>query len=594
MLFKIKQRFLNLKFQGKIIGISVIISLIPTLLLGVFSYVRMRSLLTEREETALHETLHQEALQLDYKLNAYLTTMNFITWNENLRTALAKDYTANFEMYLAYRDTIDPMFLTIRSLNTDITAITVYTDTQIYPHGNTLRPLSEVQDAQWYQQALNSTAPFFYISEDSSCLYVICRMYYSYVPNTHIVCMTIDLPTAMSSVKNLFQNNFGFLLSGPSGSMVYQYANLSPNASGVSPDALSGGSLPEYIYECETLESSGWTAYLYRPTRSVLAAATNISYIVCAMILLCIALIVCISNLLSRIIVTPLEQLSANMDQVERGDYEISITSSGTDEVGQLIKSFQKMVYTLNNLVNEVLRAEIRQQKQEIEILQSQINPHFLYNSLSLINSKAILSGQKDISQMARLLSTFYRTMLNKGQQLTTVSSELENTKSYVSIQQMMHSQSFDAVYDIDESVLDCPIPSLLLQPLAENAILHGLDHRELPGRAILSISCFRQGQDIIFKIMDNGCGMSEEECRQILTKEGKGYGVKNVHQRARLYYGSSYGLTYHSTKGMGTYVILRICSQLPGEPAVTISGLNTAKSPYGSATPPAPDTRDL
>lgn len=571
MLFKIKQRFLNLKFQGKIIGISVIISLIPTLLLGVFSYVRMRSLLTEREETALHETLHQEALQLDYKLNSYLTTMNFITWNENLRAALAKDYTANAEMYLAYRDTIDPMFLTIRSLNTDITAITIYTDTQIHPHGNTLRPLSEAEDARWYQQALSSTAPFFQISEDGNALYAVCRMYYSHVPNTHIVCMTIDLTAAMSSVKNLFQNNFGFLLSDPSGAAVYQYEDLPQADAAISPDALLGGSLPEYIFEREALESSGWTAFLYRPTRSVLAAATNISYIVCAMILLCIVLIVCVSNLLSRIIVTPLEQLSASMEQVERGDYEIAITSDSTDEVGLLIKAFQKMVHTLNNLVNEVLRAEIRQQKQEIEILQSQINPHFLYNSLSLINSKAILSGQKDISQMARLLSTFYRTMLNKGQQLTTISSELENTKSYVSIQQMMHSQSFDAVYDIDESVLDCAIPSLLLQPLAENAILHGLDHRELPGRAILSISCIRKDQDIIFKVMDNGCGMSEEECLQILTRESRGYGVKNVHQRVRLYYGPAYGLSYHSTKGMGTYVILRICSQLPGEQTVTV-----------------------
>ena len=217
------------------------------------------------------------------------------------------------------------------------------------------------------------------------------------------------------------------------------------------------------------------------------------------------------------------------------------------------------MVDTLNNLVNEVLLSKIRQQKYELEILQSQINPHFLYNSLSLINSKAIIDGQNDISQMARLLSTFYRTMLNKGQQITTIASELENTKSYISIQQMMHSHSFDVVYDIDDSVLDYPIPNLLIQPLAENAILHGLDHQELPGKAILSISCYREEKDIVFKIMDNGCGMSDEECSQILTKDSKGYGVKNVHQRIQLYYGEEYGLTFHSTKGMGTYVLLKI-----------------------------------
>lgn len=94
---------------------------------------------------------------------------------------------------------------------------------------------------------------------------------------------------------------------------------------------------------------------------------------------------------------------------------------------------------------------------------------------------------------------------------------------------------------------------------------LHGLDHRELPGRAILSVFCYRKGQDIVFKVMDNGCGMSDEKCLEILTKESRGYGVKNVHQRVQLYYGAGYGLTFHSTRGMGTYVLLRIGRE-PGE----------------------------
>lgn len=346
---------------------------------------------------------------------------------------------------------------------------------------------------------------------------------------------------------------------------MYQYISLTDKYSipEISSDALLGEEISGYITETEELSNFGWTAFLYRPASSISAAAINITYIVLAMILLCIALIFLISTLLSKIIVSPIEKLSASMEQVEQGNYEIEIIPNSTDEVGQLISSFKKMVCTINNLINEVLLSKIRQQKYEIEILQSQINPHFLYNSLSLINSKAIIAGQSDISQMARLLSTFYRTMLNKGQQITTIASEFENTKSYITIQQMMHSQSFDVVYDIDKNLLECPIPNLLLQPLAENAIIHGLDHRELPGRAILSISCYQEGQDIVFKVMDNGCGMSDEECEQILTKDSKGYGVKNVHQRIQLYYGTAYGLTFHSTKGMGTYALIKISRKI-------------------------------
>lgn len=558
---KLLHIFKNLRFQRKIIAISLLISLIPTALLGLFSYTQMRTLLIDREKTAIQETLHQEVIQLDYKINSFLSTMNQITWNENIRLALSKNYDSNFDMYLTYRDTIDPLFLTIRSLNTDITAITIYTDVNIYPHGQTLRTLTDAQNQIWYDQACQTTTPFFSLSSDGQALYLIDRIHYTHVPYTSMICMTIDLTASMQNADSLFNNNYGFLLANASGETIYSYTNL-PEASlvtDVSCDMLFNDDLTGYITETATLSNAGWNAFLYRPTRFISSAASSITYIVWGMIFLCIVLIFFVSLLLSKVIVAPIETLSAGMRQVESGNYEVAIYCDSKDEIGQLISSFQKMVETINNLINKVLFDQIQQQKYEIEILQSKINPHFLYNSLSLINSKAILSGQNDISQMARLLSTFYRTMLNKGQQITTIASELENTKSYISIQQMMHSNSFETIYDIDEAVLGYDIPILLLQPLAENAILHGLDHRELPGPAILSISCYQQNQDIIFKVMDNGCGMSETQCEQILTADSSGYGVKNVHQRIQLYYGTDYGLTFHSTPNMGTYVLVKI-----------------------------------
>lgn len=558
---KLLHIFKNLRFQRKIIAISLLISLIPTALLGLFSYTQMRTLLIDREKTAIQETLNQEVIQLDYKINSFLSTMNQITWNENIRLALSKNYDSNFDMYLTYRDTIDPLFLTIRSLNTDITAITIYTDVNIYPHGQTLRTLTDAQNQIWYDQACQTTTPFFSLSSDGQTLYLIDRIHYTHVPYTSMICMAIDLSASMQNADSLFNNNYGFLLANASGETIYSYTNL-PEASlttDMSCDMLFNDDLTGYITETETLSNTGWNVFLYRPARFISSAASRITYIVWGMILLCIVLIFFVSILLSKVIVAPIETLSAGMRQVESGNYEVAIYCDSKDEIGQLILSFQKMVETINNLINKVLFDQIQQQKYEIEILQSKINPHFLYNSLSLINSKAILSGQNDISQMARLLSTFYRTMLNKGQQITTIASELENTKSYISIQQMMHSNSFETIYDIDETVLGYEIPILLLQPLAENAILHGLDHRELPGPAILSISCYQQNQDIIFKVMDNGCGMSETQCEQILTADSSGYGVKNVHQRIQLYYGTDYGLTFHSTPNMGTYVLVKI-----------------------------------
>ncbi len=259
----------------------------------------------------------------------------------------------------------------------------------------------------------------------------------------------------------------------------------------------------------------------------------------------------------------PLEKLSADLLLVEQGHYETAGSheddSGRSDEVGQLQRAFRAMVIQLNHLINEVLIAQIEQQKYELRVLQSQINPHFLYNSLSLINVQAIMAGQTGISQMSQLLSTFYRTMLNKGKSITTIRDELENTKAYVSIQQIMHSWSFDVTYDIDERTLPFSVLNLIIQPLAENAILHGLDHRQAPGKGMLTISCRLEEETILFQVIDNGCGMSESNCQSILSADSKGYGVQNVHRRIRLYYGEGCGLQYRSTPGSGTCAVLRL-----------------------------------
>lgn len=567
MYAKILRKIKNLGFRKKITGISLAISLIPVILLGIFSYGQMRRLMLERESLALRETLRQETDYLNYKLESYLSALNLICWNEGIRTSLSRDYENNVDMYLAYRDILDPMFLTVRSLNTDIASISVYTDNHMNPHGNVLRPLEEASKEAWFEQACRSTAPFFRISEDGRSILLLCQFYYKYVPYTNILCMTIDLNSALDTADNLFEDNYGFLLASADEDTLFSFTKFSGETACGGPDSktlMQEGIARKYLVESSTLTDADWRLFLYRPVEEAAASIRQITYIVLFMILVCILLVSFTSAGLSRLVVHPLEQLSSYIAEVESGNYEFKIAPDSTDEVGRLIEAFRKMTANLNHLVNEVLRAKIARQKYELKILQSQINPHFLYNSLSLINGKAIMAGQQDISQMARLLSTFYRTMLNKGSSITTVESELENTKAYISIQRMMHSDSFDVTYDIAEDVLSFPILNLLLQPLAENAIIHGLDHKETPGKGVLSVSCYREGEDLVFKIMDNGCGMPEEDCSVILSADSRGYGVKNVHQRVQLYYGPGYGLSYRSTRGMGTCAVLRVSVLLP------------------------------
>lgn len=160
---------------------------------------------------------------------------------------------------------------------------------------------------------------------------------------------------------------------------------------------------------------------------------------------------------------------------------------------------------------------------------------------------------------MAQLLSTFYRTTLNKGKNITTVKGECDNTCSYVRIQNMLHSGKIDTVLEIEPEIMDCEILNLLLQPLVENAIVHGLDHKEGTERKKLSVTGKADSGCLIFEVCDNGCGIPEGEAETVLNAHSKGYGLRNVNHRIQLYYGAEYGLSIASRPNEGTRVSLRI-----------------------------------
>ena len=247
------------------------------------------------------------------------------------------------------------------------------------------------------------------------------------------------------------------------------------------------------------------------------------------------------------------------MERIESGDLTVTVTHESRDEIGHLIKRFRKMVNRLRYLIDEVYKSKIAQQKYEMKALQAQICPHFFYNSLSLINSKAILADHQDISLMAQFLSSFYRTTLNNGKNTISVRDEWTNVTSYIQIQCLMHDGSFDVYYDIGDDILDYTMLNLLLQPIVENAIVHGIDHKESSGRGLLTISGKQAHNNLLFTVTDNGCGIHPDVLENILTTETSGYGIKNVHRRVQLHYGKEYGLSYKSILDEGTTVYLTI-----------------------------------
>ena len=245
------------------------------------------------------------------------------------------------------------------------------------------------------------------------------------------------------------------------------------------------------------------------------------------------------------------------MQEVKKGNLEVTVASDAQDEIGELIRGFGNMVEYIKTLIEEVYEGRISLKEYEMKALQAQINPHFLYNSLSLINWKAIEADEKDISKITLALSKFYRTALNKGNNVLPLEDEISNVKSYLDIQLMMHDYEFDVEIDIDESMYFYDTPNLILQPLIENAIDHGIDLKT-EGRGKITIRGWQDENNMYLSVEDNGAGMEEAVANAILTRKSKGYGVRNVNDRIRLIYGPEYGLTIESKVGQGTKITIR------------------------------------
>ena len=271
--------------------------------------------------------------------------------------------------------------------------------------------------------------------------------------------------------------------------------------------------------------------------------------------------------MVSEFITKRIKNLQKTMKATETGNLGMVIGNDSTDEIGDLINGYNSMSKRLDETVNEVYQSKIKEKEYEMRALQAQINPHFLYNSLSMINWKAIEAGEEEISQVTLALSAFYRTTLNKGRTWISLRLALQNIQAYVQLQLWMHDNDFKVHYDVDEKLLDYELPSLIFQPFVENALEHGLDIKEDPDHQIWFRIWEETDSGVIYvSIRDNGVGMDTDTLAHVLEYHATGYGVKNVNDRMKLSFGEAYTIQIKSEQGKGTEVLLHFPKVQKGE----------------------------
>lgn len=254
--------------------------------------------------------------------------------------------------------------------------------------------------------------------------------------------------------------------------------------------------------------------------------------------------------------------LSVAMDHVQEGNFSTRLSVQGNDEIAELSHHFNSMLKDLRRLMNEVVETQKEKRKRELEILQAQINPHFIYNTLDTLQWKALEYGASDLSELILSLSSFFRVSLSKGKEMIPLREEIKHVRSYLDIQKARYEEILTYEIQVEESLDDVFLPKILLQPLVENAIYHGIKPKLAQGK--ISILAQLEGKDLLLTVQDNGVGMTEEQVNQLEEAfEGKrapvSYGLHNVHQRIRLTYGNPYGLHVESCLQDGTTVTIRL-----------------------------------
>lgn len=314
----------------------------------------------------------------------------------------------------------------------------------------------------------------------------------------------------------------------------------------------------------KTVGYTGWKLVGVVPSETLRDNYSQLLLFALFVVSFSIFLLVFVNLRLSEWITAPMKKLDLAVRELEKGAETVDFDVDGPYEVEHLSRSVQSMVSTMRHLMEDILQQEEEKRRSELDVLQSQINPHFLYNTLDSVVWMTENGRTQEAVVMLTALARFFRISLSKGSNIIPIGDEIEHARNYLTIQMMRYKNKFSADISAQEGIEKLYTIKLIIQPILENAIYHGMEYAD--GEGEIHIRAFREGENFIIEVEDNGPGMSQEVVEQLLKPQGSagpkakgsGIGLRNVHQRIRLTFGKPYGLTILSEPDSGT--VVRIC----------------------------------
>ena len=324
------------------------------------------------------------------------------------------------------------------------------------------------------------------------------------------------------------------------------------------------------LYSISRSEKTGWTVVDCTNVKELLSKSRQAQsvYVLTAIILVIVALL--FSRFMARSITLPIQKLRDSMKKVQEGDFSVSdVVVDSKNEIGSLTKSFDVMTHRIHELMEQNVHEQEEKRKSELKALQSQINQHFLYNTLDSIIWMSEGKKNEEVVLMTASLARLLRQSISNEDEVVPIANEVEYARGYLTIQKMRYKDKLEFQIEVDSSILYIPLIKLVLQPIIENAIYHGLKYKESKG--LLIVKGFMKDGNAVLQVIDDGVGMDEETLAHIYDKHkvnyhSNGVGVYNVQKRLKLYYGEDYGITYTSELGKGTTATITIPGRQEGQ----------------------------
>ncbi len=573
---KISQKLLDMKLKWKFFYSFLIAALIPISFFSYYAYENTKNIMLQQSYRNMETSLAQANKNIQTKLNVYKDASSLIYMNKTIQDYLYMDYFVNGheDLYYYLRRYVNE----ILTINPEILKFSIYTTNLSVPQDYyyIYRANDDVVKEEWYQTALDKKGKAFFLStdynSDGKLVYYLVRHlnYYSYGVMRNVLKMEIEEESLYSLISETSHSDQFMIIDGDNkivsckdksliGTSIYDVmkeykGNFENN---LKERTVYDGE--EMLISCLST-NMGWKTISLASLSEINANAKRSAMNLILVALLAVFTAGSLSTIMSYILSKRINKLMVAVQTMKAGVFGLEIKDKGKDEVGLLAEAFSEMSIKVDYLIKEIYEKELIKKSVELNLLQEQVNPHFLYNALSSITSFAIRSGDKQTIEMVQHLADFYRISLNNGRNILSIRDEINLLKSYLSIQQIRFGDMVLVNFDLEESLLDYKTIKLILQPLVENAIHHAIGEDQ--GTLQITVKLYEDEKGIVFEITDNGKGMEEKMVTELNTEIQsaiRGYGLKNVSIRIQLQYGKDYGVQVFSELNVGTRVVIHI-----------------------------------